>query len=205
MEGFFFRHDRADAADRHALVDDPVDGGARFGDELTNHVRIGAVVVEFEEAVQGPLHVPLDAVLLLVARANAERPFGEIAGAAQNGELFKNHGLQTLVGRFGRRGEAAQAAAHDHEVRVHDARRRKHGTREKARSHEKRSGRRQKESTLHGKSPFPVDVPFIMRAGPFGFSKLIVGIPNDKDQRPRLRNGPSESEEKILQVHVNGG
>ena len=72
VEGFLFRHDRADASDRHALVDDPVDGRARFGDKLTNHIGVRAVMIEFQEAVEGALNISLDLVFLLVARADPE-------------------------------------------------------------------------------------------------------------------------------------
>ena len=106
----------ADTAEFNAHVLDLVDRLLRFFDQHAKNGRIGAEVMELQRGVQNLLHGRLDAVFLLIARIDAEGAFREEAGAAQEGELFKNEGLGTLVHGRVRGGEAAQAPADDDEV-----------------------------------------------------------------------------------------
>ena len=59
----------------------------------------------------------VDAVFFLVAGADAERAFGEVAAAAQSGFFFENDGFDALVNRRLCRSKAGKTAAHDDEIR----------------------------------------------------------------------------------------
>ena len=117
---------RADAAEFDAHVLDFVDRLLRFFNQHAKNGRVGTEVMELQSGVENLLHGRLDAVFLLIARVDAERPFREEAGAAQEGELFKNEGLRALVHGRVRSGEAAQTTADDDEVNLlfHDGRKR---------------------------------------------------------------------------------
>ena len=88
-------------------------------------------------------------MLLLVARADAEGPLGEVARAAQRGKLFKDNGLFAQVRGLGGCGNAAQSPTDDDEIGA-DVLRGKGRKRQKAAG--KQRGRRacQKVSALHG-------------------------------------------------------
>ena len=115
-EGLFLRIHRADAAEFDAEVLHFVDRAGGFLDQHAQNGRISTEVVILERRVEHLLRGRVDAVLLRIARVDAERSFREEAGAAEELELFKNDGLHAFAnGRIGG-AEAAQAAAHDDEV-----------------------------------------------------------------------------------------
>ena len=112
-ERFFRTVHRADAAEFDAHVLDFVNGAFGLFNEDAQHGGIAAEVVVLKRRVQNLLDGGLDAVFFLVAGVDAQRAFGEKAGAAQELELFENERLHALVHRGVRGGEAGEAAADD--------------------------------------------------------------------------------------------
>ena len=73
-------------------------------------------MVELQSRVEHLLHGRLNTVLLLVARADAERPLREQPGAAEERFFFKHDRFHAFLNGSIRGGKACKAAAHDDKV-----------------------------------------------------------------------------------------
>ena len=115
-EGLFGRIHRADSAKFSALVHDPVDGLAGFFNQNAKNMRIGTVVVELQSCRQNLVDRGLDAVLLLIAGADAQRAFREVAAAADGRFFFKHDRLDALIDSALSSCQTGKAAAHDQQI-----------------------------------------------------------------------------------------
>lgn len=106
----------ADAAELNAHVLNFVNRLTGLFNQHTKDGRITAIVVELQSRVEHLLHGRLNTVLLLVARADAERPLREQPGAAEERFFFKHDRFHAFLNGSIRGGKACKAAAHDDKV-----------------------------------------------------------------------------------------
>ena len=107
----------ADAAELNAHVLNFVNRLTGLFNQHTKDGRITAIVVELQSRVEHLLHGRLNTVLLLVARADAERPLREQPGAAEERFFFKHDRFHAFLNGSIRGGKACKAAARQEIVR----------------------------------------------------------------------------------------